>query len=386
MEQLGQKQEENEIGKGKERKTPLDLLDVREFLLMKETNYGPHIIGGSLDALVVHASKSNEKDIQFQEAFLNTYRSFVNPPELVSKLLYRYHRFTKCTSDLDKQKASRNVFALLVRVVDDLTVSDLTKELLQTLMDFVYELICSGDLLPARALRNKIVEKTEIMKKYLAPRRFLTTLGVSTTQATLLDFKAFEIAEQITLLDAELFSIIQIPEAIIWSWKQSEEKSPYVTAFINHFNKMSIWARSQILKLEDAHEREKYVMKFIKILKHLRQMNNFSSYLVILSALETAAVRRLEWPQHIMDSLKEYGELFDPSVNFKTYRQTLAESTPPCIPHIGLILQDLTFIHIGNPNLNTDKSINFQKRWQFFNILEDMKKYIKCVLLQYIEF
>ena len=44
-------------------------------------------------------------------------------------------------------------------------------------------------------------------------------------------------------------------------------------------------ARTQILKQQDAKDREKYVMKFIKIMKHLRKINNYNSYLAILSAL-----------------------------------------------------------------------------------------------------
>ncbi|CAL4093288.1 unnamed protein product [Meganyctiphanes norvegica] len=362
-----------------EEETLLDLLDVREFLVVKkETDDGPEIKGGSPDALVVHASKANKNDFLYQEAFLTTYRTFVEPPELVTKLLYRYHKFTRCTSDMDKQKASRNAFSLLVRVVDDLTVSDLTKDVLATLTDFEYELLCCGDLLLARALRRKIVEKLEARKRYLAPRENLTTLGVSTKQASLLDFKSHDIAEQMTLLDAELFQIMEIPEVLTWSREQSEEKSPNLTTFTEHFNKMSYWARSRILDQEDARDREKYVMKFIKIMKHLRKVNNFNSYLAILSALDSAPVRRLEWQRNIVDGLKEYCALIDSSSSFRAYRQALAETTPPCIPYIGLILQDLTFVHIGNPDLSPDKTVNFSKRWQLFNILDNMKRFKKC--------
>ena len=45
--------------------------------------------------------------------------------------------------------------------------------------------------------------------------------------------------------------------------------------------------------------------------------------------------------------------------------------------HIGLILQDLTFINIGNQGLLTDGSINFAKRWQQFNILDNMRRFKK---------
>ena len=64
------------------------------------------------------------------------------------------------------------------------------------------------------------------------------------------------------------------------------------------------------------------------------------------------------------------------------YRQALAESTPPCIPYIGLILQDLTFVQIGNQDFLEEK-INFAKRWQQFNIL--VSQSVSSSALRYIE-
>ncbi len=40
----------------------------------------------------------------------------------------------------------------------------------------------------------------------------------------------------------------------------------------------------------------------------------------------------------------------------------------------GLILSDLTFVHIGNSNyLQDDRIINFWKRWQQFTILHKLR-------------
>lgn len=105
---------------------------------------------------------------------------------------------------------------------------------------------------------------------------------------TLHDFHSHEIAEQLTLLDAELFYKIevcvevpckrkqlsawtllltvpkestpsppqtgntagcsaicsvstQIPEVLLWAKEQNEEKSPNLTQFTEHFNNMSYW-------------------------------------------------------------------------------------------------------------------------------------------------
>ncbi|KMQ94858.1 guanine nucleotide-releasing factor 2-like protein [Lasius niger] len=357
----------------------LDELDINKHLVLKKSDEeGPDIRGGHPDALLIHATKANKHDFLYQEAFLTTYRTFMQPLEQIRKLHRRHQRFS-CSPDVVKQRAAREAFSLLVRVVSDLTISDLDDVLLQTLMEFVQQLVCSGDLTMAKALRVKILEKHTI-KQLQAVQPILSSLSVTTKQASLLDFKSEQIAEQMTLLDADLFMKIEIPEVLIWAQEQNEERSPNLTRFTEHFNKMSYWARSRILehRLEnEAKDREKYVVKFIKIMKHLRKINNFNSYLALLSALDSAPIRRLEWQKHITEGLKEYCALIDSSSSFRAYRQALAETQPPCIPYIGLVLQDLTFVHIGNNDLLPDGTINFSKRWQQFNIVENMKRFKK---------
>ena len=43
----------------------------------------------------------------------------------------------------------------------------------------------------------------------------------------------------------------------------------------------------------------------------------------------------------------------------------------------GLVLQDLTFVNIGNPDTLPDGNINFVKRWQQFTILDNMRRFDK---------
>jgi hypothetical protein len=47
----------------------------------------------------------------------------------------------------------------------------------------------------------------------------------------------------------------------------------------------------------------------------------------------------------------------------------------------GLILQDLTFINIGNQDFLPDGNINFAKRWQQFHILDSMRRFKKWFVL-----
>ena len=123
---------------------PLDEIDVSPYLVYKNPDDdGPEIRGGIVDVLIVKATEVSKNgkqlnlivnklhlliflpsflsailDFLFQEAFLTTYRTFINPMELINKLIYRHKKFTNCTDS--KQRAAKNSFALLVRVVDDL--------------------------------------------------------------------------------------------------------------------------------------------------------------------------------------------------------------------------------------------------------------------------
>ncbi|KAM9067600.1 rap guanine nucleotide exchange factor 1 isoform 4-T7 [Sarcophilus harrisii] len=356
----------------------LSLIDHNEIMarltLKQEGDDGPDVRGGSGDILLVHATETDRKDlVLYCEAFLTTYRTFITPEELIKKLQYRYEKFCPFP-DTFKKRVSKNTFFVLVRVVDELCLVELTEEILKLLMELVFRLVCSGELSLARVLRKNILDKVNQKKmlKCANSDQPLAARGVAARPGTLHDFHSHEIAEQLTLLDAELFYKIEIPEVLLWAKEQNEEKSPNLTQFTEHFNNMSYWVRSIIMLQEKAQDRERLLLKFIKIMKHLRKLNNFNSYLAILSALDSAPIRRLEWQKQTSEGLAEYCTLIDSSSSFRAYRAALSEVEPPCIPYLGLILQDLTFVHLGNPDY-IDGKVNFSKRWQQFNILDSMR-------------
>ncbi|XP_037301106.1 LOW QUALITY PROTEIN: guanine nucleotide-releasing factor 2-like, partial [Manduca sexta] len=353
--------------------------DISSWLVLKAPSKdGPEVRGGHPDALIVLATKAYQRcapHFAYQEAFLATYRTWVPPEALVARLVRRARHHSA------RHQPLRSTLALLTRVVADLTLADLDVTLMKEIMEFIYWLVDIEELAIAKALRQILVDKQKQLHFQQTNNRYEYETpcygSVSLRRDTLLDFKATELAEQMTLLDAALFIRITTAEVLSWPRDQSEESSPNLTRFTEHFNKMSYWARSRILEQEEAREREKYASKFLKVMKALRKMNNFNSYLALVSALDSPPVRRLGWPRSIVDTLHDYCTIIDSSSSFRTYRLALAETQPPCIPYIGLVLQDLTFVHIGNPDLLPDGSINFTKRWQQYHIMENMKRFHK---------
>uniref|UniRef100_A0A672NLR8 Rap guanine nucleotide exchange factor 1-like n=1 Tax=Sinocyclocheilus grahami TaxID=75366 RepID=A0A672NLR8_SINGR len=334
----------------------LSLIDHNDIMnritLKAENDDGPDVRAGSGDILLVHATETDRKDlVLYCEAFLTTYRTFITPEDLIKKLHYRYPFFYTF-----RKRVSKNTFFVLVRVVDELCLVELTEDILRQLMDLVFRLVCNGELSLARVLRKNILDKVE-QKRLLRHMHMLKPLaarGVSARPGTLHDFRSHEIADQLTLLDAELFYKIEIPEVLLWAKEQNEEKSQNLTQFTEHFNNMSYWVRSIIIQQEKAQDREKLLLKFIKIMKHLRKLNNFNSYLAILSALDSAPIRRLEWQKQTSE---------------------VSHTSKDCISNLFFFLtSDLTFVHLGNPDF-IDGKVNFSKRWQQFNILDSMRRF-----------
>jgi len=237
----------------------------------------------------------------------------------------------------------------------------------------VHRLLNLGELEVAKLLRDKLVNYCLKLQEKLQPKNPLVQeLG---SKYSLLEFSSVELAQQMTLLDSELFLKIGLAEILAWGKEQNENVSPNLAEFIDHFNKMSFWVRTLILKEPKQQEREKLFKKFLKIMKHCKRLNNFSSYLAILSALDCSPLRRLEFPKPLTDILQEFCLLIDSDAAFKAYRQALSEAKPPCIPYLGLILQDITFIHLGNPNELPDGKVNFVKRWQQYNVLDTVRRF-----------
>uniref|UniRef100_A0A8C2HXI6 Rap guanine nucleotide exchange factor (GEF) 1a n=1 Tax=Cyprinus carpio TaxID=7962 RepID=A0A8C2HXI6_CYPCA len=185
--------------------------------LKQENDDGPDVRAGSGDILVVHATETDRKDgVLYCEAFLTTYRTFLTPEDLIKKF--------SLSSDIIKQRASKDTFFVLVRVVDELCLVELTEDILKQLMELVFNLLCNGELTLARVLRKNILDKVQ-QKKLLQYTNSLKTLaarGVAARPGTLHDFRSHEIADQLTLLDAELFYKIEIPEVLLWAKEQNE--------------------------------------------------------------------------------------------------------------------------------------------------------------------
>ncbi|KAI6235253.1 hypothetical protein M3Y95_00031800 [Aphelenchoides besseyi] len=351
----------------------LESIDADDYLVFQDVET-KEVRGGPEDALAVHAS-SSKGSLLFQEAFITTFPSFVDGEKLIKKLVHRY-AYMNALNTSDAIKAAKQSFSLLIRIVDSLCYVELHPEFIRLLSEFLAKLLKTKNYNLAKVFRHRLSERIEECCQNNRTEVHLKNLNKPTK--SIFKLSSSDIARQLTYLDSQLFGKIEVPEMIWWASNQHENKCPNIRQITQHFNNVSYWMRSKILEPEDRKEREKRFKKLLKVAKHLRKLGNFNSYLATLSALDSGPVRRLNWPRGFKDQIAELTTIMDTRQSFKNYRTELSRAKPPYLPYFGLILQDLTFVHVGNPDYLSHKTaknlLNFGKRWQQYAILDNVKR------------
>jgi len=186
---------------------------------------------------------------------------------------------------------------------------------------------------------------------------------------------AEEVADQLTLLDYRLFSSIEPRECVQQRWKDENNKrmAPNILSLIQQFNNFTIFIQIQILQESSLKKRAVALKRIIKMGEHFRVTRNYNSLCAVFSALNSAPIHRLKlaWhrvPDRVRGQFEQWRSIFCRDFNHRNLRQLLRKAGGnPCIPHIGVFLQDLVFIDEGNSkkheisNFKNTEMLNFKK-------------------------
>ena len=143
-------------------------------------------------------------------------------------------------------------------------------------------------------------------------------------------------------------------------------KAPNLTKLIAHTNRLSIWVASTILREKTIIKRRKVMNQMILLCQYLFNLRNYHSVMGVLAGLASSPVARLkftkrELPAKTTKILADIENEMSSASSFRVYRQNLHKDRSACVPFLGVILSDLTFMEDGNPDFTENGLINWQK-------------------------
>ncbi|NXF90790.1 GNDS protein, partial [Eubucco bourcierii] len=236
--------------------------------------------------------------------------------------------------------------------------------------------------------------------------------GVGDGKADFLSFSPEMVAEEFTLMDAELFKKVVPYHCLGCIWSQRDKKgkehlAPTIRATVSQFNSVANCVIATCLgdRSLKPQQRAKVVERWIEVARECRILKNFSSLRAILSALQCNAVHRLKktWDEVLRESFRtfhELSEIFSDENNHSLSRELLIkegtskfatlEINPKraqkrqqqqremgvmqgTIPYLGTFLTDLVMLDTAMKDFLDGGLINFEKRRKEFEIIAQIK-------------
>ncbi|XP_036049375.1 ral guanine nucleotide dissociation stimulator-like 3 isoform X12 [Onychomys torridus] len=217
----------------------------------------------------------------------------------------------------------------------------------------------------------------------------------------LLDFSVDAVAEQLTLMDVELFLRVRTCECLGSMWSQRDRPgaagvSPTVRATVAQFNAVTGCVLGSVLAAPGlaASQRAQRIEKWIRIAQRCRELRNFSSLRAILSALQSNPIYRLKrsWgavSREPLSTFRKLSQIFSDENNHLSCREILSQEEtsegphdddcppgsrpsklpPGPVPYLGTFLTDLVMLDTALPDTLKGNLINFEKRRKEWEIL-----------------
>ncbi|EDL10227.1 ral guanine nucleotide dissociation stimulator-like 2 isoform 1 [Mus musculus] len=376
---------------------------------------------GTLEALVRHLldARTAGADMMFTPALLATHRAFTSTPALFGLVADRLEALeSHPPGELERTTgvAISVLSTWLASHPEDFGSE--VKGQLDRLESFLLrtgyaarEGVVGGSADLIRNLRARVDPRAPDLPKPLA------LPGDSPADPTdVLVFLADHLAEQLTLLDAELFLNLIPSQCLggLWGHRDRPGHShlcPSVRATVTQFNKVAGAVVSSVLGATSIGEgprevtvrplrppqRARLLEKWIRVAEECRLLRNFSSVYAVVSALQSSPIHRLRaaWGETTRDSLRVFSSLcqiFSEEDNYSQSRELLMQEVKPqppvephskkaprsgfrgggVVPYLGTFLKDLVMLDAASKDELENGYINFDKRRKEFAILSEL--------------
>jgi len=201
--------------------------------------------------------------------------------------------------------------------------------------------------------------------------------GSVAIEFNILDLEPVEVAEQVTLLEHNLFCRVKRTE-LIDSKQETYANLKELQAFQIHWMD---WMISQVVGSPDTGEASKKIAFLLEMSTWMERIRNYNGMFQVLTVLESTSVYRLRkaWDQLKSSATTRHSELkalFSSKSGFIAFRQFLKRTTiqPPCLPYMGLYLKDIIYIQ-QLPNFVSKGIVNVTKMSSLASKLVELHSY-----------
>ncbi|XP_065845120.1 RAS guanyl-releasing protein 2-B-like [Oscarella lobularis] len=191
-----------------------------------------------------------------------------------------------------------------------------------------------------------------------------------------------DLAEQLTLIDFELFKLIPFEEWALYGKHAKPLNCPTLQDAVSRFNGISRWIQARILSERTPYERAKSISHFIAVAQHLKSLDNFNTLVAVVGSLSSSSIARLkltfqELSKNDKKALKSLQADVSSDGNYSQYRKYIA-AIPRykfAFPVIGIVLKDLVATHAALKDKDENGFINVRKLTQLYQYFEDIHSY-----------
>lgn len=194
-----------------------------------------------------------------------------------------------------------------------------------------------------------------------------------------------ETAEQLCLIDSALFSQVDSDELLRYFRAKGDNKAkaaPHLSAIFDHFNRMSLFFMWSVANQRYPIDRTKLIEFLIQVGTECVQLNNFSSFMQVISGLTHGSVQRFKtaWEAVSKPMKQQYRTLMwlsSTEGRFKELRMAMRKADPPLIPYLGIVLNELSGVVEALPTHLEDQLINFSKMRRCTRLILDTLQHQK---------
>ncbi|KAF9907306.1 DELLA protein rgl2 [Linnemannia zychae] len=185
----------------------------------------------------------------------------------------------------------------------------------------------SEDEVDLQTLQENLNKYTSMIANVMATiTKVRELLYRSASITSILEFPAYLVAYQLTLVESAIF--LEIPPAALLT---HSPKTPHrsITASTDFFNYLTRMIEYSVLFPPEASGRAQCMHYWVKVAVKLHELENFQTLKAVLSALGTPPVKRLKrtWgfvPRKSMHKLETLSELMSEARNYGKYREMMS--------------------------------------------------------------